>query len=65
MVGPWCLVEAKLTDTKIAGQFANFSQRLVAPFDFQVVVELDHAQADSFTRPVPLSSFPRGVFSRN
>ena len=59
---PWCLVEAKLTDTKIGGQLANYQERLGAPFAFQVVVELDHVQADSFAHPGPPLVVPARSF---
>ncbi len=59
---PWCLVEAKLTDTSIGRQLANYQERLGAPFAFQVVVELDHVQADSFAQPGPPLVVPARSF---
>jgi predicted AAA+ superfamily ATPase len=50
---PWFLVEVKKSDTQLDPNLGHYQRQLKAAHAFQVVLEMDHVQADCFSRNEP------------
>jgi len=61
---PWCLIEAKLADTRLSPSLAYFQGQTKAPHAFQAVVDLPHESADCFKVQRPIVVPARTLLSQ-
>jgi hypothetical protein len=59
---PWFLVEVKTSETKISDSLKEYQKQLQVPFAFQVSLDTDYVEADSFARQHQAIKVPARTF---